>query len=395
MTSRRLAAVCAPVLLFVLAVGAGTTLAHRPVTSKYTFHQNILPLFQFYCGGCHAPGRIAPMSLLTYEEAYPWAESIKEHLLADTMHPWHDDERYATFRHKQRMSPRELNMIVDWAGGGTPEGKGALFTSITEGDQRWQLGEPDQVLNMDHGQSIGAYETERTVNLSLTTGSERTQWLAAFDIRPGNPGILHDVVLYVIPDGYEISSTPSSVVDLPADQILGTWIPGQVRSFSGPDAAYEIPAGARLGVRLHYRKTWRDEGVEATDQSELGLYFMKRKVEQTVRSLVFRKREASAHVRQDTLMVSQPLAREITLRSVLPQMSRMGRSLRIYVEDAQGLRTDLLLVGRFDDAWPIRYEFAEPLVLSRGSRLSISGLYEPMEESSGEHQLAVWMGYTL
>ncbi len=395
MTSKQLVGICAPVLLFALVIGTGTTSAHRPVTSKYTFHQNILPLFQFYCGGCHAPGRIAPMSLLRYDEAYPWAESIKEHLLADTMHPWHDDERFGTFSHRQRMSPRELDMIVDWAGGGTPEGTDALFAPNTENDQRWQLGEPDLILKMDHGESIGAYEIEKTVNLSLTPGSESAQWLAAFDVRPGNPGILHDVVLYVIPDRDEISSAPSPVVDLPADEILGTWIPGQVRSFTGPDAAYEIQAGARIGARLHYRKTWRDEGTETADQSELGLYFIKQKVEQPVRSLVFRKRVVSEHTRQDTILVSQPLAREIKLHSVLPQMSRKGRSVRIYVENAEGQRTDLLRVGRFDAAWPIQYEFADPVVLSRGSRLAISGLYEPLEEKSGEHRLAIWVGYTL
>ena len=67
--------------------------AHKPVTSKYTYYQQIQPLFQFYCGGCHVSEGIAPMSLMTYKEAYPWAESIKEQLLADSMHPWHEDER--------------------------------------------------------------------------------------------------------------------------------------------------------------------------------------------------------------------------------------------------------------------------------------------------------------
>ena len=52
------------------------------------------------------------MSLLTYKEAYPWAESIKEQLLADSMHPWNDDESFGIFTQGQRMTARQLDMIV-------------------------------------------------------------------------------------------------------------------------------------------------------------------------------------------------------------------------------------------------------------------------------------------
>ena len=79
----------AAIALFIAADGLQ---AHKPVTSKFTYYENIQPLFRFYCGGCHVSKGIAPMSLLTYKEAYPWAESIKEQLLADSMNPWNDDE---------------------------------------------------------------------------------------------------------------------------------------------------------------------------------------------------------------------------------------------------------------------------------------------------------------
>ncbi len=65
----------AAIALFIAADGLQ---AHKPVTSKFTYYENIQPLFRFYCGGCHVSKGIAPMSLLTYKEAYPWAESIKD-----------------------------------------------------------------------------------------------------------------------------------------------------------------------------------------------------------------------------------------------------------------------------------------------------------------------------
>ena len=63
---------------FVLA---GTAIeAHKPITSKYTYNDDVFPIFRDKCSRCHVDGVVAPMSLMTYEEAFPWAESIRAEL---------------------------------------------------------------------------------------------------------------------------------------------------------------------------------------------------------------------------------------------------------------------------------------------------------------------------
>ncbi|MBM3264754.1 MAG: hypothetical protein FJY97_15200, partial [candidate division Zixibacteria bacterium] len=140
---------------------AGVVEAHKPVTSKYTYYEHIQPLFRFYCGGCHRPDGIAPMSLLSYETTYPWAESIKEHLLAPSLHPYHDDESYGVFRHDHRLTPRELDRIVDWADGGTPQGVAPADTLRIDTPVRWILGPPDRTLTLPEV-VLGSEETEKT-----------------------------------------------------------------------------------------------------------------------------------------------------------------------------------------------------------------------------------------
>ena len=44
--------------------------------STATFYKDVLPILQKNCQGCHRPGEVAPMSLLTYSEARPWAKAI-------------------------------------------------------------------------------------------------------------------------------------------------------------------------------------------------------------------------------------------------------------------------------------------------------------------------------
>ena len=56
-----------------------------------TFTKDVLPILQRSCQQCHRPGTSAPMSLMTYQDARPWARSIKQKVTRREMPPWHID----------------------------------------------------------------------------------------------------------------------------------------------------------------------------------------------------------------------------------------------------------------------------------------------------------------
>jgi len=56
-----------------------------------TFAKDVAPILQRACQNCHRPGNIGPMSLLTYQEARPWARSIKQQVAMRNMPPWFED----------------------------------------------------------------------------------------------------------------------------------------------------------------------------------------------------------------------------------------------------------------------------------------------------------------
>ena len=58
---------------------------------EVTFTKDVAPILQRSCQACHRTGSIAPMSLLTYEEARPWARSIREKVVTRGMPPWYID----------------------------------------------------------------------------------------------------------------------------------------------------------------------------------------------------------------------------------------------------------------------------------------------------------------
>src|SRR5688572_8458258 len=60
---------------------------------EVTFTKDIAPILQRSCQNCHRPDSVAPMSLLTYEEARPWARAMKLRTglgtKRGTMPPWY------------------------------------------------------------------------------------------------------------------------------------------------------------------------------------------------------------------------------------------------------------------------------------------------------------------
>src|SRR5687767_11931587 len=138
----------------VAAAAAGLLLAsarsdaHKPITSPFTFNDDVLPIVQAKCAACHVSGGVAPMSLLTHADAVPWGASMRAELMAGHMPPWPIDSPAARFRNVSALTARELNVLLTWASGGTPEG-GQPATPIAAPDARgWPLGTPDAVLTM-------------------------------------------------------------------------------------------------------------------------------------------------------------------------------------------------------------------------------------------------------
>ena len=65
-----------------------------------TFAGDVSAIFQEKCQACHRPGMMAPMSLLTYQDARPWARSIKHRVMLREMPPWHLDKTVGITRYK-------------------------------------------------------------------------------------------------------------------------------------------------------------------------------------------------------------------------------------------------------------------------------------------------------
>ncbi len=235
-------------LAVALSVSAVPVDAHKAVTSKYHYNEHLFPLFREHCGRCHIDGGVAPMSLLTYDDAAPWGESLRLELLEEGTKPWHQFVK---------LTPRELDMILVWASGGSPKGDASKTPPPVALVNAWASGEPDVKLAMAKPFTLEAAANEATTELSFPDGA-RGRTIAAVDLLPGTPSIVRSATIALRTAAGKM--TP-----------LGEWLPGATEAIR-LKTPVAVPAGASIVATIQYRRTWKYEGQALTDLSTIGLY---------------------------------------------------------------------------------------------------------------------------
>src|SRR5687768_3654611 len=86
--------------------------------ASVTFNKDVAPILFKSCVECHRPGEAAPMSLLSYKDARPWARSIREKVVSREMPPWHADPRFSQFSNNPSLTRDQIDTIMAWVDGG-------------------------------------------------------------------------------------------------------------------------------------------------------------------------------------------------------------------------------------------------------------------------------------
>src|ERR1700674_1578564 len=112
------------VVLGAVGAAAAPTWAADAPDRQGTVSRDVAPIFQAKCQDCHQPNSIAPMSLVTFQDARPWAKSIRERVAARQMPPWHIDRSVGVqkFKNDISLTDEQVDTIVRWVDDGAPQG---------------------------------------------------------------------------------------------------------------------------------------------------------------------------------------------------------------------------------------------------------------------------------
>jgi hypothetical protein len=338
--------------------------AHKPITSKYTYNDDVFPIFRDRCSRCHVPGGVAPMSLMTYEEAFPWAESMRAELVADHMPPANPEEGYGPVRRAHSLSPRDLDVILTWATGGNPRGALDQKLPAVTLKNEWMLGTPDLALQLPAEYHLAADKMEATEEFTLAPGTSETRWIRAVDLLPGTPAIVRSAVIYVKTQGQPTTQSTGP------DRVLSRWLPGQDPDPLSAEAAFQLPAGAQLGVRIHYKKTWQYEGKALTDRSTVGLYFSPARTTQELLAIPLSTDAPVKSAPSERQIFSHTLDQDVRALAISPDQVPANLLLQVEAVLPGGGRTPLVRWSTRAD-WDRRYWFDPSPVLPRGTRIEV------------------------
>jgi hypothetical protein len=367
----------------VIGIAAAMSLlAQTKHGSTPTFSKDVAPLLQRNCQTCHRPGQAAPFSLLTYEQARPWANAIKEAVVQRKMPPWFADPQYGHFANNPSLTRSEIDTLVAWVNGGAPRGNAKELPAPKQFAEGWTIPKPDVVFQLPkpfHVPATGILEYQYVI---IPTGFTEDTWVEQVQAVPTDYSVVHHIVAYVRVPGYYFKDMPkneffeappskSKDKKTPKDDVPNDWLtgyaPGQPPDVFKAGQAKLIPAGSDIVMEIHYMP----EGKAATDQSRLGLVLAKRPpTERTMTlsagNMSFKIPPGDPNFRVDS---SLTMPEDVTLLGLHPHMHMRGKSAQYRIVFADG-RTEILLnVPRYNWRWQLWYDLAEPMKLPKGTKL--------------------------
>ena len=369
--------------LFLVAVGVLSARVNGNSKGALTFSKDVAPIFYKNCVSCHRPGEIAPMSLMSYKEARPWAKAIREKVASKQMPPWHPDPQYGNWENDRRLSQKDVDTIVAWVDGGALEGNPKDLPPTPKLASGWQIGEPDMVFQMPAEFSVPAEGSVSYQHFAVPTNFKEDRYIQALEARAGNLSVVHHIVIYVREPGQPAADRGGRnqrKFNI-GDGILGALSPGMTPFIAKPGEAKLIKAGSQLIFQMHYTPN----GKEVKDRSTVGLIFAKGPVEKVI----------TTKAAFDTRFVIPPGATNYEIKaayefeqdshiiSLMPHMHLRGRDITYRAVYPDGRSEVLLAVPKYNFNWQVYYYPKAPIAVPKGTRIEAVAHYDNSTNNPG------------
>jgi mono/diheme cytochrome c family protein len=384
--------------------------------AEVTFSHDVAPVLYKHCVACHHPNDIAPMSLLTYHEARPWAAAIKQAVITGKMPPWKADPKYGKWSNDARLSDEEKNTLIAWANGTKAEGDPKDMPAPPSFADGWKIGKPDAVIAIPE-QKLAATGPDQYTYIKVPTHFTEDKWVTAAELRPGNRKVVHHAHVFVVEP--EQQSAEKKKDDNPAVQytkwlqvhegtltfiraeapaindgcvrddngsfpgskqsdlgtLISSFLPGREADVYPAGTARLVKAGSELNFQIHYS---RATGKAETDISSVGLTFAKEPPKQVARRIDLSNHMFLIPAGTPNAEVTEchTFDKDMYITSLTPHMHFRGKSMRFDVTYPDGRTGTLLDVPQYDFNWQITYRAADPIFIPKGTRLKIDARFD-------------------
>jgi hypothetical protein len=350
-----------------------------------TFSKDIAPILQHNCQGCHRPGEAAPMSLLTYQQARPWAKAMKEAVLLKKMPPWPADPQVGHFSNDRSLPSKDRDTLIAWVDGGAPEGNPKDLPKPVAFVEGWNIGKPDRVIEMPQPFDVPASGTIDYQYVILPLNLTQDTWIQSAEARPGNRAVVHHVIAFIRdPESTWMRDQRPGEVFVPRNakgdkqsfsgDILAGYAPGVPATQLASGTARLVKAGSDVVLQLHYTAN----GKAGQDQTKIGFNLAKAAPKERIltwgaSNTRFKIPPGDANYRVDSEI---ELANDVKLVSLLPHMHLRGKDFEYRLIFPTGETQTILRVPRYDFGWQLSYDVAGGMTLPKGTKIACTAHFD-------------------
>ena len=351
-----------------------------------TFNRDVAPILYARCTSCHRPGQMAPMSLLTYEAARPWARSIRRAVGERRMPPWFADPHVGRFSNDSSLSDREIDVLTRWVDGGAPQGEPADLPPAPQYNDGWRIGTPDLVVSMAQPFGLPASGIVEYQYFEIPTRLTEDRWLQAVEIRPSNRRAVHHALLFALgPNDVpprDVGGTKCAgavcgeidTVDLKFGSMITVAALGSTPDVYPAGTAKLVKAGSVLTLQVHYTTV----GEATSDQTSIGLIFAKEPPKTELQTVALSKEGFVIPPRapKHTIAATMEFQSDATVWSIAPHSHLRGVTWRVDVVSPGGRPRPLLSVPKYDFNWQLNYMLDPLLDVRKGTRILAEAVYD-------------------
>jgi peroxiredoxin len=340
--------------------------AQPKAPSKVTYANQVVRILQRNCQECHRPGQIGPMPLLTYEDASSWSRTIGEVVREQRMPPWFADKRHGKFENDRSLSAEDRETLLAWIDAGCPKGDDRELPPPRDFVEGWTIGEPDMVFTMAEKDAFAVPAMGPKTGIPyqyfyVNTGFKEDRWVTRAEARPGTPGVVHHIVVFIVQPGLKFVPEQGNA------PVLCGIAPGDMPTILPPGTAKKIPKGSQLVFQMHYTPT----GKPAKDRSSVGIIFAKSPPERQVHTLAVANQDIDIPPGSDNYKVESSFRFGIDghILNFMPHMHLRGKDFLAEAIYPDGRKEILLSVPHFNFNWQSVYRCATPIAMPKGSTI--------------------------
>jgi Ca2+-binding EF-hand superfamily protein/mono/diheme cytochrome c family protein len=343
-------------------------------TAPVTYHRDIARIVQSNCVECHHQGGVGPFALDSYDAVIEHAAMIRKQVERGAMPPWFaaplEGLTHSPWSNDRSLSERDRADLLAWLGADRAKGDVAEAPKARVFPSEWSIGKPDAIIAAAKPVSIKAEGTMPYQHVTVTTDFPEDRWVRGYEVLPTARQVVHHVIVSV----HEKGSKVRGGGDEGSQGYWAAYVPGNTHQVYPEGFARKLPAGATVSFQIHYTPN----GKATEDTMRMGLLFAKEPPKYVIHTASLSNARISIPPGQaDHVEVAQrTLPTDVNVMAWMAHMHVRGKAFKFEVTLPDGKTETLLNIPKYDFNWQLRYDYAMPHFLPRGSTVKITAVYD-------------------